>query len=151
MPSNGAVLVGKNHKLYYDADGDIASPTWVEVTICQSVTANQEWDVTDIRERGTAPVLAAVSHYNIPIEITLTRRPASTIYAAFKTAAVTGSKIGLAVMNGTVSTVGNKGWQGEFLITSNGDDQGPDSASATFTARLDAEYTTAPAFVTVSS
>lgn len=149
MALTGAAKLGKNLKLYVDVDGDIASPEWVEATIAQGVTCNLERATADVLERGVDFTLGLVGHAGVPVEVTLTRRPGNAVYDAFQEAAWGGTKIGLAVMTGTITDADERGLQGEFYVTTHGDDQGHESTSCTFTCRLAADYTTAPAYVTV--
>lgn len=151
MALTGVPVIGKNRKVYYDADGDIATPTWVEIGKCQAAEDSADRDQAEIKERDNNITTYDFGHFNVQPTIELTVRPGNTAYDALWAAWTAGTKIGLAVMTGAVATVGNQGFQGEVKITSWQMSGGHTDVTATLTFAPYAGYTTAPAFVQVSA
>lgn len=145
-----AARIGRLHKLYIDADGSIATPTWVEYGEIQGASRTGSRDVAEVKERGLAETTVMLGHKTREISMTVTKRPGNTNFNLLQTAYETGAKIGVAMMTGTITTAGEQGYQAECYVTQFDDDQAHDSTTCTVTLRPCADYTTAPAFVEIS-
>lgn len=147
----GEVVPGQIAKLYYDVDGSIASPTWVEVTCTSGVQISSEWVESTVVCRSPRIELVKNCHQRVTITVKMPRKPGNTIFNNFAAAFRAGSKIGIAAMSGDISAdTGDYGWQFEALVTGMNDDQEHTSNEVTFTIRPDADYTTAPSFALVT-
>lgn len=143
--------IGRLHKLYVDADGSIASPTWVEYGEIQGASRSGGRDVAEVKERGLSETTVMLGHKTREISLTVTKRPGNTNFNILQTAYETGAKVGIAMMTGAIATVGEQGFQAECYVTQFDDDQAHDSTTATATLRPCADYVTAPAFVEISA
>lgn len=146
----GEARIGRLHKLYVDADGDISSPTWVEYGEIQGGNKNRGRDTAEVKERASPETLVMLGHISTEISLTLTKRPGNTNYDLVEAAAETGAKIGIAMMSGDIATSGERGYQAEMYVTQFDDDQSNDSTTVSVTLRPCADYATAPDFVEVA-
>lgn len=146
MALTGAPVIGKACKLYYDADGDIATPTWVEIGKVQNVDVDWSRDEAEIKERDQDEATVMLGHKVRSITVEITRRPDNAVYDAIEAAAEAGTKIGLAAYTGAIATAGNRGWAGEVFVTAATDPQAHTGSTRTFTFRPAASYVTAPLF-----
>ena len=145
MALTGVPVIGKNRKAYYDADGSIASPTWVEIGKCQAADMSGDRDKAEVKERDCDFTTYMAGHWNIEPTIELTVRPGNSVYDALWTAWDTGGLIGIAISTGAIATQGNQHFQAEVLITSWQSGGGHTDVTATLTFSPYAGYTTAPA------
>lgn len=146
----GEARLGRLHKLYIDADGDIESPTWVEYGEIQGASRSNPRDVAEVKERGLDETTVLLGHKTRELSLTVTKRPGNTNYDILEEAFESGSKVGVAMMTGPIATAGERGYQAEMYVTNWDDDQAHDATSATVTLRPAADYTTAPDFVEIS-
>ncbi len=151
MALTGSGEVGYTEEIYYDADGDIASPTWVLIPGVQDVQENSAKNKSEIAERNVGTVGVEVTHTVYSVDITITKRNGNTDYDALRAAYEAGTRIGLAVMSGPVATVGEKGFQSEAYITSWSGDGSHEGNSVSITIEPAANPTTAASVVTISA
>lgn len=144
--ADGTVIAGVHCKTYYDADGNIAVPTWVELTGTSGVQLPSKWTTAKVLQRSPRIELNIPVHLQIPVTVKLPRRPGNTAFDIFMTAHRTDAKIGIAVMSGLITDTGEYGVQYEAKVTEANDDQGHDGVEVVFTVEPDANYTTAPVF-----
>lgn len=150
MATSGAGEIGFIEEIYYDADGDIASPTWVLMPGVQDVQQSSDKDVAELKIRNTAVTGVVPAHTNFSVDVTITKANGDTDYDALRAAYEDNTKIGLAVMTGPVATSGESGFQCEAYITSWSDDGSHTGNSATFTVQPAALPTTAADYVTIT-
>jgi len=62
MALSGAGEVGFIEEIYYDADGDIASPTWVLIPGVQDVQESATKNVAEIAERNVPEMGVVPTH-----------------------------------------------------------------------------------------
>lgn len=148
---SGEARIGRLHKLYLDADGDIASPMWVEYGKIQGGSRSGSRDVSEIKERDLDETTVMLGHKSREISLTITKRPGDTNYDILEAAWETGVKVGVAMMTGPIATVGERGFQAECYVTAWDDDQANDSTTIAVTLRPCADYVTAPAFVEIEA
>ncbi|MGC1272796.1 MAG: hypothetical protein WBC44_03750 [Planctomycetaceae bacterium] len=146
----GAAIIGKNRKLYVDVDGSLATPMWVEAGKIQGATKNSSRNVAEIEERAEEDVLVLLGHKSREVTFQLTFRPGDTTYDAIEDAYENGTKLGIAVMSGTITEVGQRGYQAEVYVTQFDDDQANTGSAVGVTVRPCADYVTAPAFVEIA-
>lgn len=146
----GAARVGRLHKLYVDADGDIASPTWVEYGEIQGASVTCQRDVAEVKERSVQETTVMLGHINTEVSLTVTKRPGNTNYDILRSAFYAGAKVGIATMTGPIATVGEQGFQAEMFVVGFDDPQENDSTTCDVTLRPCAVYVTAPAFVQIA-
>lgn len=146
----GEAKIGRLHKFYVDADGDIAIPTWVEYGEIQGASRTGQRDVAEVKERGIDETLVMLGHKNREISLPITKRPGNANFDILQTAYEDGSKVGVAMMTGEITTVGEQGYQAEMYVTGFDDDQAHDATMAQVTLRPCADYTTAPDFVEIT-
>lgn len=152
MPfSAGAAINGRVQKLYIDVDGDIATPTWVEYGKIQGASLNGPRDVSEIKERDVEETTVLLGHKNRELSLSVTRRPGHTTYDVLQDAYETGSKVGVALMTGTITEVGQRGYQAEMKVTGWDDDQAHDNSAISVTLRPAADFVTPPAFVEIEA
>lgn len=142
--------IGRLHKMYIDADGDIETPTWVEYGEIQGASRTGGRDVAEVKERAIDETLVMLGHKTREISLTVTKRPSNTNFDLLQAAYESGGKVGVAMMTGTITTAGEQGFQSECYVTQFDDDQAHDSTTCTVTLRPCADYTTAPDFVEIS-
>lgn len=142
--------VGYVEEIYYDADGDIASPTWVLMPGVQDVQESSTKNKAEIAERNNAVQGVYPTHTVYSVDVTLTKNVGDTDYDALRAAYEDNTKIGVAVMSGPVATVGSAGFQAEAYITSWSSDGSHEGSGATITIEAAADPTTAADYVTVS-
>ena len=145
--ASGAPQIGKVRNAYYDADGSIASPTWVAIGKMSGGDHSATRDSVEIAERDIDLKTYMHGHFDIKPQLELTVRPGNSVYDALRVAFETKAKIGLAMMTGLITDSGHYGIQGEFRIEEWSEPQGNTDVSASLTLALAADYTTAPAFV----
>jgi len=151
MALSGAGEVGYTEEIYYDADGDIASPTWVLMPSVQDVQVTASKNVAEIAVRNDKEVGVVPTHTVREITVVLTKRNGETNYDALKAAFEDNTKIGVAAMTGPVATNGEKGFQAEAYIVGWDDDGAHEGNSVSLTIRPAANPTTAADYVTISS
>lgn len=151
MAQTGGPINGRLCKLYLDVDGSIASPTWVELGKVQGAAKTSQRDLAEVKERVFDETTVLLGHNTKEFTVQLTRRPADTNYDTIEDAHESGAKVGIALMTGTITEVGQRGFQGEVYITGFDDDQSHDSTTVNVTFRPAADYTTAPAIVEISA
>lgn len=151
MTQTGGPINGRLCKAYLDVDGSIASPTWVELTKIQGASKTSQRDVAEVKERAIDDTTVLLGHATKEFTLQLTRRPADTSYDTIEDAHESGAKVGIALMTGTITEVGQRGFQGECYVTGFDDDQSHDSTVAVATFRPCADYTTAPAIVEITA
>ena len=151
MALAGAGEVGFIEEIYYDADGDIASPTWVLIPGVQDVQESASKNVAEIAERNVAEIGVMPTHTNREYTVTITKKNGNTNYDALKAAFEDNTRIGIAAMTGPIATAGEKGFQAEAFIVGWDDDGSHEGNSATLTIRAGANATTAADFVTISA
>lgn len=151
MALTGLGEIGYTEEIYYDADGDIASPTWVLIPGVQDVQEDSSMNVSEFAERNVPVIGVEVTHENYSVDVTISKRNGETSFNALRTAYRARTKIGLAVMSGPIATVGESGFQCEARITAWKPDGSHEGNSAVITIRPAANPTTAAAFVTVAS
>ena len=147
---SGEVKIGRLHKLYVDADGDIAVPTWVEYGEIQGGSRTGQRDVSEIKERAFDETLVMLGHKNREISLTATKRPGNTNFDLLQAAFESGAKVGIAMMTGPIATSGEQGYQAEMYVTGFDDDQANDATTVAVTLRPAADYVTAPDFVEIA-
>lgn len=146
----GEARIGRLHKFYVDADGDIAAPMWVVYGKIQGASRTGQRDVAEVKERDQEDTLAMLGHKNREISVTVTKRPGDTNYDILQTAFETGAKVGIAMMTGEITTVGEQGYQAEMYVTGFEDPEEHDATTNVVTLRPCADYTTPPAFVEIT-
>jgi len=142
--------IGRLHKFYIDADGDIATPTWVEYGEIQSGSRSSQRKVAEVEERGIDETTVMLGHKGREISLTVTKRPGNTNYDLLQTAYEDGGKVGVAMMTGPIATSGEQGYQAEMYVTGFDADESNESTSAAVTLRPCADYTTAPDLVEIA-
>ena len=149
MPATGKPRQGRLQKAYYDADGDIATPMWIELGKIQGGGKTSQRDVSEIKERDLDETLVLLGHKSRELTLQLTRRPGQADFNALQDAYENGTKIGFAMVTGDITDSGQRGWQGEVYVTGWDDDQSHDGTVISVTIRLAADYDTAPDVVEV--
>ena len=149
MPS-GEALQGRLHKLYIDPAGDMTTPTWTEYGKIQGGGQTSGRDVSELKERDTDETTVLLGHRNNEQSLTITRRHGNTQFDALRTAHINGSKISIAMMTGTITDSGERGYQAEMYVTQFDDDQSHESNSISVTLRPAADYVVAPGYVTIA-
>lgn len=150
MALAGAGEVGFIEEIYYDADGDIASPTWVLIPGVQDVQVSASKNVSEIAERNVPEIGVVPTHTSREITVTITKKNGNTNYDALKAAFEDNTKIGVAAMTGPVATAGEKGFQAEAYIVGWDDDGAHEGNSVSITIRPAANATTAADYVTIT-
>lgn len=150
MGVSGAGDIGFDGEIYYDADGDIASPTWVLMPGVQDVQENSAYNESEIAERNVRVIGVELTHESYSVDVTLTKRNGNSDYDALRAAYQAKTRIGLAVMSGPVATVGESGFQAEAYIASWNDDGSHEGNSVSLTIKPAANPTTAAAVVTTT-
>ena len=142
--------IGRLHMFYVDADGDIATPTWVLYGKIQGANRTQQRDVAEIKERDLDETLVMLGHKNREITLPITKRPGDTNYDILEAAFESGAKVGIAMMTGPIATSGERGYQAEMYVTGFDDDEAHDATTINVTLRPCGDYVTAPAFVQIA-
>lgn len=150
MALAGAGEVGYVEEIYYDADGDIASPTWVLMPGVSDVQVTSSKNEAEIAERNVYVVGVVPTHMNWSVSVTIEKRNGETSYDLLRAAYEDNTKIGVAVMTGLVATVGEKGFQCEAYITGWDDDGAHEGHTASLTIKPAAPATTAADYVTIA-
>lgn len=150
MAVSGAGEIGYLEELYYDADGSIASPTWVSVPGVQDVQQSNQSNKAEIAERNVDYVGVVPTHKVYSLTATITKRNGDTDYDALKSAHEANTKIGLAAMTGPIATIGEKGFQAEVYVTGWDDDGSHEGSAVTVTFEPAHNPTTAADHVTIS-
>lgn len=145
--ATGAPQIGKVRKFYYDADGSIASPTWVPVGKMSGGDHSSQHEKVEIKERDNNFTTYMLGHTDVPIQVELTVRPGNAVYEALYDAHIAKTKIGVAMMTGDLTVGDHFGIQAEVRIDSWQEPQGNTDVNATLGISLAADYTTAPAIV----
>lgn len=151
MALTGLGEIGYTEEIYYDADGNIATPTWVLIPGVQDVQENSSLNESEFAERNVPVIGVVPTHETYSVDVIISRRNGETSYDALRAAYRARTKIGLAVMSGPIATVGEKGFQCEAYITGWNSDGSHEGNNATLTIKPAANPTTAAALVTVAS
>lgn len=151
MALAGAGEVGFTEEIYYDADGDIASPTWVLIPGVQDVQESSTYNKAEIAVRNVDVVGVVPTHEVYSVDVTITKKNGHTDYDALRAAYQAKTKIGVAVMSGPIATVGEKGFQAEAYITAWNNDGSHEGSAVTITIEPAANATTAATVATISS
>jgi hypothetical protein len=113
-----SVKFGMDAKLYYCAAGIGGTPTWTELTNVKNVTLNLQKGEADVTTRGnngwkaTAGTLKEGS-----IEFEMVWDTTDTGFTAIQQAYFQNSKIGIAAMDGGITTAGSQGLWADCQIT----------------------------------
>jgi len=121
-----AYEMGIDGKLYYEAGGIPAVPSWTEYDDVQEVTLSMEHDVGDVNNRASAWKKTLLGNTDVTIDVTATYDNADTNYDAFVTAFTGKSLIAIAVMDGDITTSGNEGLQLDCYVTQMSRNEGAD-------------------------
>jgi len=148
MAQTGAPILGKNCRLYHSS-AVLSSASWTEVGKIQGLNKTQGKDVAEIKERGLNETVVLPGHVTREVSFQLTRRPGNTQYDAIADAFENGTKICLAVMTGTITEEGQRGYQAMWHVTQFDDDQAHDSTAVNVTIRPAADYGSGDAPVAV--
>jgi len=150
MGVSGAGEIGFTEEIYYDADGDIASPTWVLMPGVQDVQENSTLNESEFAERNVNVIGVVPTHETYSVDVTISKRNGNTDFDALRAAYRGRTKIGLAVMSGAVATTGESGFQCEAYVTGWNNDGSHEGNNVTVTIKPAANPTTAAALVTIS-
>ena len=150
MAVSGAGDIGYEGEIYYDADGDIASATWVLIPDIQDVQETSSKNKATIPVRNVPVVGVLPTHTVLSHSVTITKANGATVYDALHAAYVANTRIGIASMTGPIATSGESGWQYEAFITDWNDDGSHEGVSATFTVEPAANATTAATYTTIA-
>lgn len=146
----GDARIGRLHELHVDADGDIASPTWVEYGEIQGGNRTSQRNVSEVAERGLDEITVMLGHKKKEMSFTITKRPGNTNFDLIQAAHESGAKIGIAMMTGPIATSGEQGFQGEVYVTGFDSDESNESTVCSITMMPCADYTTAPDLVEIA-
>ncbi len=111
-----AHVIGIDAKLYYDPAG-VGVGTWTELTNVRDVTLNlekSEADVTTRANNGWRAMAALLKDGSVEFEMVWDTADAG--FTAIKDAYFNNSLIGLAIMDGGITTSGSQGLQANFEV-----------------------------------
>jgi hypothetical protein len=110
--------LGSEAKLYFCAAGIGSTPTWTEISNAKNVTLDLksgEADVTTRANNGWKATLATLKEASIDFEMVWNTGDAG--FTALKNAWLAKSVIGLAAMDGDITTAGNQGLVADCQVT----------------------------------
>jgi len=114
-------VLGMDCKLYFDSAPLAGAPstgTWTELTNAKDVTVNLETGEADITTRANSGWRAtAATLKDGSIEFEMLWRPGDAGFDAIQSAWANSAEIGLAAMDGEITTSGNQGLAGNFTVT----------------------------------
>lgn len=113
-----AIRLGMNAKLYYKVAGVADPGAWVLLGNVKDVTLNLEAGEADVTTRANAGWKAMVGTLRDgSVDFEMVWDSADAGFTALKNAFFNQAAIGLAVMDGGISTSGSQGLQADFSIT----------------------------------
>ncbi len=141
--------LGTKCKTYIDASGGVT--TWVEVVNVEDATLNQDRNAGEVMNRGSDWVKVLTGKKNAVIDVTLTLNVADAQYIALRNAYNNDSDVGVAVMSGVITTVGEEGFQAACKIVSfNRTETLQDVVKIAMQLRPSAASTIEPAYVLIT-
>jgi len=111
--------LGMEARLYYDAAGMSADPTWTELTNVRDLTLNLEKGEADLTTRannGWRATEGTLKDASVEFEMVWDTEDAG--FTAIKDAYFNGTPIALAIMDGAVDADGSQGLWADFSIIS---------------------------------
>ena len=145
-------VIGLDAKLYYDAAG-VGVGTWTELTNVRDVTLNlekSEADVTTRANNGWRAIAALLKDGSVEWEMVWDSDDAG--FTAIKDAYFNGTLIGLAIMDGVITTPGSQGLQANFEVMNfSRSEPLEDALKVNVTVKPGYSPSTPPAWVTVSA
>jgi len=146
-----AHVLGMNCKLYVDEDG-VGVGTWVLAENVKDVTLTLETAEADVTTRANDGWRATVATLKeATIECEMQWDTADTIFTAIQTAFLTNATIGVAAMDGLITTPGSQGLVADMAVVSFSRSE-PLEEAATVSVTLKPTYsTTAPTWTTIGS
>jgi hypothetical protein len=123
----------------------------VEYGEIQGATRTQQRDVAEVKERNFLETTVELGHLNTEITLQISRRHGNANYDVLEAAARSGASVGVAMMTGTITDVGERGYQAEMKVVGFDDDQAHDSTMVSVTLRASATRVTDPAYVTIAA
>jgi hypothetical protein len=106
--------VGRQGKVYRNT-GTWASPTWSEVTGLKDLARSGEWGEADAATRDSVFNLTLLTILDTVITGVLVKG-ANSNYNAIRSAFENGTPIELAIMDGPITTAGNRGLRAMFVV-----------------------------------
>lgn len=150
--ADGALIIGRLHKLYIEPVSDLEAPTWVEYGEIQGATRTQQRDVAEVKERNFLETTVELGHLNTEVTLQISRRPGlTTTFDVLEAAARSGDNVGIAMMTGGITEPGERGYQAEMKVVGFDDDQAHDSTMVSVTLRAAASRDTDPAYVEIAA
>ena len=147
-----AHVIGLNAKLYYDPAG-VGGGTWTELTNVRDVTLNlekSEADVTTRANNGWRAMAALLKDGSVEWEMVWDTADAG--FTAIKDAYFNNSLIGLAIMDGDITTPGSQGLQANFEVMSfSRSEPLEDALKVNVTVKPGYSPSTPPEWVTIST
>ncbi len=113
-----SVKLGLDAKLYFCAAGIGDTPTWTELTNVKNVTLNLqkgEADVTTRANNGWKATAGTLKEGSIEFEMVWDTQDAG--FTAIKDAYFNNTSIGMAAMDGGITTAGSQGLWADCMIT----------------------------------
>ena len=134
-------MLGDNSKFYYDGGG-AESGSWVEADMIIDDGDTLERRTAEANTRGDVEIKTHVGKPKYELSGTLLFQLNDAQYEVLRNSAHNNTTIGIAVMNGTVSTSGNEGWWRDMKF-SNWNETRPDgdTVKIAFTLVTDASST----------
>lgn len=123
-----AYQVGRKFKLYYDTSG-VGGSSWTEIGDVEVVEESDEKNTSVIKNRNSRFEKGLAGQANLAGSFRATFNKGATWLEDMQAARDDDSIVGLAIMDGDITTAGNSGWQLDALITSCPRTQDIDDAS----------------------
>ena len=142
-----AELLGDDYKLFYDTASSFGSPTWVEQISVGDIgydTANEQVNIP----KRVAFKLYKKGRSDLKFSFKMNIDTSNTFHKAMVAAINGGTKIHLAISPGAIASGGY--WHGWFLLNAPLDASLDSAATFDVEAKVHADDTNMPAFVTFS-
>ncbi len=108
--------IGLECKAYFDAAG-VGGGTWALLDEVIDVSKSTTKNMAKKKTRASKWELHRAGQRNQEIEIVYLYEPANAGYMALEAAFLNDTRVGLALMDALIATVGTKGWQGDYEIS----------------------------------
>jgi hypothetical protein len=146
-----ALKLGMQAKLYYKTGGVATAGAWNELANVKDVTLSLETGEADVTTRANAGWKATVATLKEgSVEWQMVWNTGDAAFTAVKNAFFANAAIGLAIMDGDITTPGSQGLQADFSITQFSREEPLEEA---ITVKVQAKVTysaTAPTWATVA-
>lgn len=102
--------LGLDAKFYYDLDGTLASPTWVELDVARDVTTSASANESETSDRRTNFVTSCPALLTLETSVECTYENGNSQLEDLRNAFLNRTSVLIAVMDGDITVTGTQGF-----------------------------------------